>query len=231
VRFDRHPIWGEQAAWSFEGHTFDLTRNGRDLTLRNSPTMGNGVLALNGTNQYADTPDATALRLQTATILFWARIDSLSGNKVAIAKFGGGTLNKRSWRISARDDVSPSVWEIVGSVDGIVADPGGFSYRFPAVTLSAWRHIAVVLDRTQTAGSRVRLYSQGVAVASTTTLDLWTTDLHNSDVPITVGAALGTSGTPVDFFPGALGEISLYNRAWSAADIAEHYQSTRGKYA
>jgi hypothetical protein len=226
MRFDRHPIWGEQAAWSFEGHAFDLTRNGRDLTLRNSPTMGNGVLALNGTNQYADTPDAPALRVDQFTIIGWVRpVSPGTAARVVAAKFGAGTLNKRSYQVAAL--YGTPAWQIAVSPDG--GSPVT-TYNFGAPASSGWHHIAATWDRTQSANLRGKFWINGVTSGLSAASNDADVLPHANDMPFSVGCQFGTSMAPGAFWAGDIGEISLYNRAWSAADIAEHFQSTRGKY-
>ena len=82
-----------------------------------------------------------------------------------------------------------------------------------AIPLNTYTHFAATYD-----GATITLYVNGVLVASkTTTIGT----LHNDDLGLGIGGGGG-----LDFFTGAIDEISLYNRPLSASEITAIFGST-----
>lgn len=233
MNFDRHPMWGEQAAWDFEGHAFDLTRNGNNGTLTNGAAISAGSLVLDGTNDYLSVPDSAGLRVDQFTIVAWVKPSTPgSADRTVVAKFGGGTINKRSYLLYALYSASPKAWALQVATDG--AGTNSSQYRFGVPPDSGWTHLVATWDRTLSAGQHGKLFVNG-ATQAVTSIPLSGgagAAPFASDVAFTVGAIL-TNPSPTAALPwkGDIGEVRVFNRVWGAAEAAEHFQSTRGKYA
>ena len=84
-----------------------------------------------------------------------------------------------------------------------------------------WHHVVGVCDE---AGGQVRLYMDGVLMASGTIAP--GAGVLSSTMPMTIGARESANFTTVsnDFqFIGKIDEVALYNRALSVAEIQSHY--------
>lgn len=80
---------------------------------------------------------------------------------------------------------------------------------------NAWHHVAGVLDR---AAGRVRLYLDGVQVATTAVSSLGSLD---TNIPLAVGVLdRGAFGARSEFFQGQIDEVRIWTVARSAAEIA-----------
>ena len=201
------------AFWRFDetGGALALDSSGaaRDGTLVNSPARLasgriNRALALTASSsQHVALPAGVANGLEDFTLAAWVGLNSLS-TWARIFDFGSGTSNylflttrhsnANLMRFAIR---TPSVGEQV--VNSSVATPVG-----------SWFHVAVTLS-----GSTATLYLDGVAVGTNSAMTL---------TPSSLGATtqnyLGRSQFPDPYLNGAIDEVRLHARAFTAAEIA-----------
>jgi len=197
---------GSGTAWT------DLSGNANNGTLVNSPTYSStngGNLTFNGTNQYGSTP--LSLGGYTAfTIAAWIKTTVVSKE---IAATYGVTNIFELW-ISTSNKVALYVY----------ATGGAFSYRtsVASITTGSW------------------IYCVGVYNGSTTTLNTYVNGILDNGVltgtiPASVAAGastvvIGNANTGSYYFNGSMGQLSIYNRALSADEIAQNYNALRGRY-
>jgi uncharacterized repeat protein (TIGR01451 family) len=169
--------------------------------------VGN-AFSFNGTTAYITVPDSASLHPNQLTIEGWVKFASLSGVQALFSKAVG----------SAPHD-SFVVWFQSGVLNAITgttsADGNVLSTSFSPV-IGTWYHVAYTVDGS---GNQV-LYVNGTSVASGNT---GLTIGYDSN-PFTIGADVET-GAPTYFVNGQIDEVTLYNQALIAADIAAIYNA------
>jgi len=195
---------GSGTAWT------DLSGNANNGTLTNGPTFDSangGNLVFNGTNQYASTP--LSLGGYTAfTIAAW--IKTTVASKDIIATYG--VSNIFEFWLTATKNVALYVYNT------------GTTYRTSSTVV----------------GTGSWVYCVGVYQGSNATLNTYVNGiLDNGVLTGTIPASVATGASTVVignansgnyYFNGSMGQISIYNRALSAAEIAQNYNALRGRY-
>jgi hypothetical protein len=201
--------------------------NGRDIFGTNNAILLGGAtdnapgevgtaFNFDGTNGYAQIPNAPELNPTNVTVECWVRFDRLDsdgtnpqGNAYLVFKqntrnnvFEGINLAKH--RVTGGDII---VWE-VSSAAGVAVQINSVSF----VTTNVWYYVAAVRGSNYT-----QLYINGQLEAQSSV-----------DFPQNYGnypLYFGTSGQPAwdRRLAGSLDEVSLYNRALSAGEIAAIY--------
>ncbi|HEX4119551.1 MAG TPA: LamG-like jellyroll fold domain-containing protein, partial [Verrucomicrobiae bacterium] len=173
-----------------------------------------------GTNGYVQVPDSATLKPANVTVEAWVWLDpslpSTNGGEQIVFKkntwsawFEGYSLLKGT--IDNGNGTSSDHFQFVVSRDGdqVVINSQTVVQR------GVWYHVAATYD-----GNQSILYVNGVAEASATAgfaLDYDTTPLF-----------IGTTGTwapYLNMFGGIIDEVSIYNRALSADEIAAIYNA------
>ena len=90
-------------------------------------------------------------------------------------------------------------------------------------TLNVWQNICVIYDGTQGGTDNMKMYVNGTQVGLR---DGDQPDLLNSAMPFFVGGDPDAS----EFATARIGQVSIYNRALSAAEVSQNYNATRGRY-
>ena len=210
---DRNSYAAGQSIWN------DLSPNIYNATLVNGPlfsTENNGLLILDGINDYAFTPpESSGSNTGDFTWEVWYRPLNLNTNAYPLTR--------------GRDSGSTTEWSLTtqiasgsGQFSAIITTTSAGILSYPAtssiangVTASArtWYHIA----GTWTAGTRIDLYVNGSLAG---TRNQTTTNLRDSNV----GWYVGTD----NFFEFASGSIAVaraYSRALSADEIRQNYET------
>jgi len=196
---------GSGATWT------DLSQNGNNGTLVNSPTYSStngGILTFNGTNQYGSTP--LSLGGYTAyTVAAWIKTTT-TGKEIA-GTYGAGNV----FEFFILNDGKLSVYAYGATL----------SYRAStsSVATGSWVHCAGVY---QGSTATLNTYVNGALANGTLTGATVPTSLTVSASTVVIGNV--NSGSY--FFNGSMGQISIYNRALSAAEIAQNYNALRGRY-
>ncbi len=203
------PPTGIVAWYAGDGDFRDSSGNGNNATSAsgvNMPTFVVGRVGqafnLNGTPQYATTPDSAALRPQSLTIEGWVNATSTS-TSVAFAKpLGAGTFD--SYGIFYN-----------GNINGVVCNNTGCLTIGTPMTLNVWHHVAFSYDDPGGAATRTaRLYLDGVLVATNATGGAIGYDTR----PVVIGADI-ENGLFQLGWRGLIDDITLYNRALSLTEI------------
>ncbi|MEU4403034.1 LamG-like jellyroll fold domain-containing protein [Streptosporangium sp. NPDC023963] len=168
------------------------------------------ALSFNGTSSWVTVPDASSLRLSTATTLSaWVRPTTVTNWRTIVLKehlAGSGA----SYGLYASNGIAPSGWfqtnaEDVTRVDGPSALP-----------VNTWNHVAVTYD-----GTTARLHVNGTQVSQTPVSGA----LHDD------GGVLRIGGNSVwgEYFTGTLDEVRIYNRAQSQTEIQTDMNTAIGE--
>ena len=182
------------------------------FTLTNGPVFNtNGFFDFDGANDYAVIANTAALKPTVAiTLEQWLNADdwnagtSSSNYKCSLSCTSGGGYSHNIWS---------------GTFTSYLY--AGGAYRTPSTnvsTLVGWHHFVTTFD-----GRYTRLYVDGELKS---TIDIGTTGNLISYVPnsIFVGAEASGGTAPEGFYwDGKIGTTAIYNRALSAAEIAQNY--------
>jgi hypothetical protein len=193
----------------------DSSGNGQLATLMNgagwAPGRSGQGLSLDGVNDFARVPHAAALNAFPLTLSAWFKTGATTGVRGLVNKYVANSYN--GYQIFfVRGDLC--AWFLRDGAN-YVYDGGNCSMKTPGYTNGQWHHVALVID--QTGGKlyldkvlKASLPWTGAAGAVTTTQDL-----RLGHYPGAAGAA--------EYLPGLVDDVRIYNRALSAAEIAQMY--------
>ena len=200
-----------------DGDTRDSSGNGNNATPASgmsAPTYSVGevgqTFTVNGglfnSLQFALIPDSAALRPQSVTIEGWGKLTSVDNAAPTFFSKALGSGNSDSY----------VVWYQSGTLHGAICNNGGCAQlNAPSFSLNVWHHIALTFDDPGGAATKtIVLYIDGVAAASGTTNGVIGYDTHAA----LIGGDFDNESIRFGW-TGGLDEITLYNRALSAAEI------------
>ena len=179
----------------------DISGNGYHGVGQGSPTYSDGVIVLDGVDDYVSLPAGI--------------INPAAGPFSAFARVRGGASNVGI--ISQVDDVTGAGRYWLGISNGELwtalrtSGQWGLSYTGSSWDSMDWHHVGVVWD-----GNRRHLYLDGVEVAadagSIGSLEACTGALYIGTNKLT---------TPGYFWPGEIDDVQIFTRALTAAEVAE----------
>jgi hypothetical protein len=184
------------------------------VTLTGSPTFNNidggGSEAFNGSTQYG-TGAGTPLGLSAYTKSFWFKLTSYTpGNNVVSSNVGGhfsyfGGGNKLQ--------NGHSFWSNYGAFTSVTS-----------FALNTWYHACVTFNT----ATGMALYVNGVL--DSTYVSTSGTSPTNTPVTGTGRVDIANFGAG-NFLAGSIGQVMVYNRALTAAEIVQNYNALRNRYA
>jgi hypothetical protein len=198
----------------------DLTSNLSDFTLVGSPTFNtNGFFTFNGTSQYASRVNTSSLKPTTAISLEqWLNADnwnagtSSSNYKCALSCTQGGGYSHNIWN---------------GTFNSYIY--AGGRYLVPSASVSSftgWHHFVTTFD-----GQYAKLFIDG-NLANTVDYGSANTTMTYASNSIFLGAEAGASTSPEGYYwQGKIATTSIYNKALSAAEVAQNYNNTKVRYS
>ena len=194
-------LFGSTSTWrDISGNNNTPTSISSNVTLNSFPAH----YSLNGSNQYFNAGSSMLSENASFTKEAWIyRVTTTSGRNIM------SSLNAPFWFNGNTFSAG------VGGNYSVVTESN-------VTTTNSWMHVAVTWDHaTQT----MTLYRAGTQVAQTVTSGLG----YNSGEPIYLGAHMGAAPTytPVSFFSGRFGEMRLYNRALTSAEITQNYNASK----
>ncbi|MCA9063465.1 MAG: hypothetical protein KDA96_10410, partial [Planctomycetaceae bacterium] len=181
-----------------------------NATLQNGVTYTTGVtgtansaFSLDGVDDYITVADSASLDTTAAVTLdAWVKLDTLPASFASVVQKTGGSLRNYYLGINNAGGLHLSYYNASAANVNIndLTSP---------ITLNQWNHIAGVID---TVAGVMRVYLNGQEVASQAT--------NGSLVANNELVQLGSTT-----FDGALDEVGIYNRALTAAEIADIYNA------
>jgi hypothetical protein len=207
--------------WPGDGNANDIASTNHGILEGNATASTIGLngrcFSFDGTNDFVRIPDSPVFHLANLTVEFWARFDAYEspGNtpfphqqyvifkkNSRWAEFEGFVLTKDSTRYG-----EGFIWEVASAAGELVAIT-----TVSAAVPGVWYHVAAVRGP-----DYVQLYRDGQLQAQTNV----SFPQDYGDTPL----YFGTSGQSYydRKFHGELDEVSLYNRALSAEEIATLY--------
>ncbi|HZB34248.1 MAG TPA: LamG-like jellyroll fold domain-containing protein [Streptosporangiaceae bacterium] len=198
------------AFYAFDEGSGTVARDGvgaHDATLVGGPAWTPGhagsALRFNGSNQYADTGAAILDTTGNYSVSAWVRLDRLGSFATAVSQDG---------------DVNSAFFlQYSGADNRFAFSFAGVRALAPAAPQTGrWYHLVGVRDA---ASGSLTLYVDG-ARAGTASACLG----DASTGPTVIGRAK-FGGNQVDFWPGAIDQVHVFDRALSAAEVTELHRS------
>ena len=197
---------GNSKSYPGSGTTWtDLSGRGNTGTLTNGPTYSSangGFFTFNGSNQYA-TCSGTPLNATSYTKSVWFKLTSTSAANNLVS-FG-----------------SAGHFMYFGSTTKLYCGHSDWAdfFAFPSTTnfsTGIWYNACLTFNTTD----GMKLYINGSLDATYTAIK---TQAAGG------GIEIGSFGAG-NFLNGSIAQVSIYNRALSAAEVSQNYNSTRGRY-
>jgi hypothetical protein len=202
--------------WKFDEttgtSTYDSSGNGNIGTLINSPIRQTGTncqvggcLSFNGSNQYVSMSGPSVTGNSQITIAAWFKLTSIQTGYYSGIKIGGAEL-----RINGSSGGAGQLANL------FVYTPSGYvaSGYTPSLGLNQWHYV-------------VATYAfSGSIATSTIYFDGSSPATYNGPNPGTISSGSYQIGWVNDYFPGMLDDVRVYNRALSANEISQLYNSS-----
>ena len=216
-------VWvdaAQTASYSGSGATWtDLSGNGKNYTLSNSPTFssttGGGVITFAGaSSQYATTAATlfNSTTTNTYTMNLWV-YPTGAGQLVAVT--GQATINT-SYHYSAMEISAAGVIKFGQWTGGMT------TIATSTQSLNAWYNLVITYN-----GTTATAYINGTSVGSSNII--WSAPGANTFFPLMAidGTNMGTNG----YASGSVGAFMAYNRALTADEVTTNFNALRGRYS
>ncbi len=203
------------AHWPLDGDAQDISGNGNHGVVVNAtPTQDrngnpNGAYAFNGSNTWIEVPSSVSLGSPTTQV-----------TQVAWINNAGWSLVGQSYNpiiVKSNSDVNAFMYRMIAGAGGVGLAVNSWNTSTSLgspFTFDTWNLVAMVYD----AGS-VHCYVDGVLVESDV---LTETSMTQDSRDLRIGACVPGI---LEVFNGKIDDVRIYNRALSAADIAELYDT------
>ena len=197
---DRNSYPGTGTTWN------DISGNGSIGTLVNGPSYSDRSIVFDGSNDYANIPDSSALKLNgNFTITLWHKAITKTNNypgpvyKGNSATVGGGY-------ILFYTSVSNGI---------MFLKRDNLSFGMSSAVNTFWSHITFTYD-----GTNVKGYINGVYSYISSTVS-FSTNTDNTALQLGRGDQYGNA---------SISNIGFYNRALSAQEVQQNYNATKSRY-
>lgn len=223
------------------GTMTDVSGQGHDGTYQGSMTTGDRVkkgmgwaVDFDGTNDYVNLGDSDDFSFGDGTndeAVTWfgvVEVVDVAGSQVVISKLDETTgIEQREYRLditSAQKIRLIQFDESVGVACSKIID-GALSIGYHSFVVTSPG------DGGATAMNNVKIYIDGVLVASTATNDGAYVAMENLATPCWIGSLESTDGNPVFFMNGDNALTGMDGAEWSAMDVHRFHQLCKGLYA
>jgi len=191
----------------------------------NTATAGSGVTWSDSAAKFAGTTSGTGNVIDTTgpvldttasyTVSAWVNLTDTSTYRTFVAQ--GGT-NRASFYLQYSKADNAYRFH---AANADVASPSAFydATATAAPTLNTWTHLVGVFD--STTGS-MKLYVNGAQAGSGTNTSPWT-----GTGPLSIGGTEKADGSTSDVVAGSVGDVQVYQRALSTADVTSLYGKGR----
>ena len=197
----------------------DVSSNGNDSALLNTDSQNYfstnaGYIAFDGTNDYVSITQNSNTRLQNnyQTLSFFVYITSIGPNGAAFL-----------WNVGANPTGMFLYWTPTDI--NIQIQTGGTYISYPVnVTnaLNTWMNITYIINNV---GRTMTAYKNGALVGTSSQWSIFTPP--NSVVELGSNRATGNAG---DYIKGRVANVLVYNRALSAAEISQNYETDKTRF-
>ena len=197
----------------------DVSSNGNDSALLNTDSQNYfstnaGYIAFDGTNDYVSITQNSNTRLQNnyQTLSFFVYITSVGPNSAAFL-----------WNVGANPTGMFLYWATTDI--NIQIQTGGTYISYPVTVtnaLNTWMNITYIINNV---GRTMTAYKNGALVGTSSQWSIFTPP--NSVVELGSNRATGNAG---DYIKGRVANVLVYNRALSAAEISQNYETDKTRF-
>lgn len=196
---------------------FDLSGNGNTGTFSASPPTYNaangGIINFSGTAQYVTVPHSSSIALVAdMTVLAWAKFTDFTPYNAIVGKTTAPYPNPYDMYLSNGGSTA-----VVNFMRGDGAAHYSTFASTTQISSGTWVHIGVTMS-----GTSVSHYLNAAA-AGTGTLS---TTIADAGGALRIGSR-ADGGT---MMKGSMAAVMLYNRALTAAEIAQNFNALRGRF-
>ena len=214
------PPSGMVGWWTGDGNTGDMI-GGNNGTLQGGATFAAGAVSqgfsLNGSTAHVLIGNPDSLKLNSLTIDAWVNPTSNPGHGIAVAT----KWNQNS--SSGSDGDAYGLWlannngtlEVYAAVHPPNVNPQ-IGQQGGTVPLNTFTHVAMTYDATS---STLSVYLNGVQVTS------YSRNEPNNLVQSDVNVDIGRENQNINYFPGIIDEVEIFNRALDTSEIAAIYNA------
>ena len=191
---------GSGTTWS------DLSGNSNTGTLTNGPTYSSangGAIVFDGTNDYSTiATSGFPFGSSAGTLSAWAKTDTISGGNRCIVSYGSNNTSLARLLV-----IINSTYYFGGYANDITAT---------GVPLNTWFNMVGVYD-----GTNASMYING-SLVSGPTAKTWNA--------VASTAQIGRGTYDGEYWDGSISQVSIYNRALSAAEVLQNYNALKDRY-
>lgn len=228
---------GQVGHWKYHGNVsasgiwYDVSGNNNTGTLQGNAFIDVNGVNLDGTGDAVDfgdvLDDVFAGAGKSFSIWAYVKIPSTDANThVIVSKLMDGSNggDGREWAMSMVEHKLYFSWS------GQLA--GGSARDHQGSTIlddNSWHYIVVNYDGSQSADNRVTSYIDAVSELMPIVYSNGSpTQIADGPAHLSIGAAIGSTGTQSYNTAGIIDDIRIYNRALSAEEIKQMYYQTKG---
>lgn len=218
---DRRADWRAIALISFDRNgSGDRSYLASSQTDTGSPTYTQGVISLDGTDDWVSIPDHVLQRSYPLSILCWFNMDGQDQAQYAslVDKYNTGSLN--GWQVFTYDDEKIYAYYLGGSLSNCIYGGGVSALNTGATAYKSagWTHLAVVFS---SSGGEIWINGVSVDTQAWTGTPTASTSTHR----IGIGQHNFSGGR---YFKGKIDDVRVYNYALTTAEIGAIYSSGKG---
>jgi hypothetical protein len=203
---------GNFASYNGSGTTWtDLSGNGNNGTLTNGPTYSSanrGSIVFDGSNDYIGLGTSANIVPPYITVSLFVNVNNYTTRPHLFGR-GEGTIGHCYFVIETSGAFR--FYTDIGSGWSFIQPS---SFTFPT---GVWYNIVCSFD-----GSNVNVYGNGVLLGTSSRVG----QLRQYTAQETVVGRILTQ----NYFPGNIAQVSIYNRALTATEVAKNFNSTRGRF-
>ena len=212
------------AYWTFNDSSgtraTDSSGNGHTATLVNGvswvPGEIGGAVSANATSQqYVSIPAIDLSSTKAVTVALWANRNYSRSGGHALFEASNDTNSTTGFGFFPDDATCNGIQATIRGNVGYTAN----CYDQPSS--GVWHHLAVVFDKSQTAGNQVRFYVDGELQIVNWSLHATTNTNNFGNNPIYVFSRAGTT----EFDSGTIDDFRIYNSALTTAQVQQIYNS------
>ena len=198
----------------------DLSGNGNTGTLMNGVVYGSGnggFLSFDASNEYVTVPSSQVTPGKNAfTWNFWCKLNDLTNFSILLSGEGS---NNSDWGVIFLDPRSGGgLGYYAGST---IIDDNNTSFG------SNWWYVSFVGSGGADGSRNLKLYRNAVQAGNTGTPNGSSYDLKGGSLTRRIG---GNHSSTDEIMRGNISNVSYYNRALSATEIAQNYNALKGRY-
>ena len=200
----------------------DFSGGGNFGTSVNGPTYSSangGSLVFDGTNDYVSIPLSTSLNKTQGTMNFWVYPTRYNGSNGYFVNRDGSTANAVDWLWIG--PYSDTFYFRLGNGSDCCTNDLTFSSVSSVIPLNSWTNMCF----TWVSNGTSAIYKNGTLYTSRSI-----GNVPSTNPSLTGRIGLGHGGNGDEYFAGRISNTSIYNRALTAAEIAQNYNALKSRY-